>query len=128
MSERTALADLLRRTQSAHHEHQVNDLGGKRNEDWPQWYAQFLVDNGIADFVGRKPKQAELASLMKQSSETFEAAGSQGEWADFVAGELLDAEDPGSPKAPQQETPGTAQQQDNPGEGQEEIQNDGNPA
>jgi hypothetical protein len=90
MTEQTALADLLRRAQSAHHEHQVNDLGGKHSEDWPQWYAQFLIDNGMVDFVAGKPKQADLASFLKRSYESFEAAASKGDWVNLVAGELLE--------------------------------------
>lgn len=100
-----ALADLLRRTQSAHHEHQENDLGGKTNEDWPQWYAQFLIENGIADFISKKPKQADLSSFLKQSYERFEANAGKGDWGNFVAGEILDHEDLKSPSAPVPEEP-----------------------
>lgn len=89
----TALADLLRRTKSAHHDHQVNDLGGKYNEDWPQWYAEFLIDNGIADFLASRPKQANLGAFLKQSYEIFEASGGQGDWSDYIASELLAHQD-----------------------------------
>jgi len=88
-SSQTALADLLGRTKSAHHEHQANDLGGKYSKDWPQWYAHFLIENGIADFLSGKPNQGRLASFMEQSFAAFEAAGSIGDWANFVAGEIL---------------------------------------
>ncbi|HLE73179.1 MAG TPA: hypothetical protein VI688_02930 [Anaerolineales bacterium] len=89
----TALADLLRRTQSAHHEHQVNDLGGKYNEEWAQWYAEFLIDNGIADFLASPPKHANLAGFLDQGYRAFEAGGLPGDWADFIAGQLLEHHD-----------------------------------
>ena len=115
----TPLADLLWRTQSAHHEHQVNDLGGKYNEDWPQWYAEFLIDNGIADFLASPPKQAKLAGFLKQSYEAFEAGGSPGDWASFMAGDLLGHQDlvyP-SPTIPEKDTNGTQSEESSQSEG-----------
>jgi hypothetical protein len=115
----TALADLLRRTQSAHHEHQVNDLGGKYNEDWPQWYAEFLINNGIADFLASNPDRAKLAGFLKQSYEAFETGGNSGGWANFIAGHLLEHQDlyfP-SPTTPEEDIDGDKSEESSQTEG-----------
>ncbi len=36
------LADLLRRAQDAHGEYERQT--GERDEDWPSWYAQWMLD------------------------------------------------------------------------------------
>jgi hypothetical protein len=35
----------LRATSRAHHQHQTEDLAGVRNENWANWYANYLIDN-----------------------------------------------------------------------------------
>jgi catechol 2,3-dioxygenase-like lactoylglutathione lyase family enzyme len=37
------LASALRRAEAAHGEHEKNVLGGQRDENWPAWYAAYMV-------------------------------------------------------------------------------------
>src|SRR4026208_1385144 len=37
------LASALRRAEAAHGEHEKNVLGGQRDENWPEWYAAYMV-------------------------------------------------------------------------------------
>ena len=38
------LAELLRETSQAHGKHEKEELGGQFDEDWPAWYAGYLLD------------------------------------------------------------------------------------
>jgi hypothetical protein len=38
------LAELLRETSKAHGRYEQEELGGQRDDDWPTWYAQYLVE------------------------------------------------------------------------------------
>ncbi len=38
------LTDLLREAEQAHGKYETEELGGVRDEDWPTWYAAFIVD------------------------------------------------------------------------------------
>jgi hypothetical protein len=38
------LAGLLREAEAAHGAYEKEELGGARDEDWPQWYAEFIVN------------------------------------------------------------------------------------
>lgn len=44
------ILDALQRAAAAHGVHEAEDLGGKFDEEWPQWYAEHmtrtLADNG----------------------------------------------------------------------------------
>ena len=45
MAELTAdrLAKLLREAEAAHGKYETEELGGVRDEEWPAWYAEFIV-------------------------------------------------------------------------------------
>jgi hypothetical protein len=38
------LAGLLREAEKAHGRYEKEELGGKRDADWPSWYAEFIVN------------------------------------------------------------------------------------
>jgi hypothetical protein len=37
------LAQLLREAEAAHGVYETEELGGVRDEEWPAWYAEFIV-------------------------------------------------------------------------------------
>ena len=39
----STLADALRRAAEAHGKHEEEELGGVRDENWPDWYAEYMV-------------------------------------------------------------------------------------
>jgi hypothetical protein len=38
------LSRLLREAEAAHGQYEKEELGGERDEDWPSWYAEFIVN------------------------------------------------------------------------------------
>ena len=46
-----AVADLLRETETAHGAYETNVLGGVFDEEWPAWYAIYLLDHGLGDHL-----------------------------------------------------------------------------
>jgi hypothetical protein len=38
------LTSLLREAEEAHGRYEKEELGGERDEDWPRWYAEFIVN------------------------------------------------------------------------------------
>jgi hypothetical protein len=38
------LTRLLREAEEAHGRYEKEELGGERDEDWPSWYAEFIVN------------------------------------------------------------------------------------
>jgi hypothetical protein len=39
----SSLAQALRRAAEAHGKHEEEELGGVRDENWPDWYAEYMV-------------------------------------------------------------------------------------
>jgi hypothetical protein len=38
------LAELIQEAEEAHAEYEEEELGGERDEKWPVWYAQYIVE------------------------------------------------------------------------------------
>ena len=38
------LTRLLREAEAAHGKYEAEELGGERDEEWPAWYAEFVVN------------------------------------------------------------------------------------
>ncbi len=86
------LAELLRRTQAAHHDFEIVELEGKFDEQWPSWYAQFLIDNHISQLLGHEPAMDVLNAFLEHTSKEFQAGGGHGDWAAFTARRMLDTQ------------------------------------
>ncbi len=74
---RQDLEDALAGAGAAHHEYEENLLGGKRDEQWPGWYAAFVLGR-LGDF-------ASPTSL----SRWLEAAPAGGDWSASAAAHVL---------------------------------------
>lgn len=84
------LSELLQQAKAAHHDFEVMELGGGMDEQWPAWYAQYLLDNGLAGLLGRQPDGDSLAALLEQGSREHKAASSSEDWASYTARYLLE--------------------------------------
>ncbi len=47
-----AVAALFVQAQEAHHEFEATVLNGVYDEEWPRWYAEYAVENGLGGLVG----------------------------------------------------------------------------
>ncbi len=83
----TAIAALLRETESAHGAYETQMLGGVRDEDWPTWYATYLLDHGLADHLpgGETVKIEDLAATLKRLAADYEREQPEAPWPDVYA-------------------------------------------
>src|SRR3990172_2133383 len=84
------LAELLQQTKAAHHDFEIMELGGGRDEQWPAWYAQYLLDNGLAGLLGFQPDGDSLAALLEKGSRKQKAVSSSEGWESYPASYLLE--------------------------------------
>lgn len=85
------IASLLTAAGSAHHSYEQEELGGEFDKDWPQWYAAWLLENGLASAFTPPPGQKALADALERISAEHKAAEGDLSWADFTAPLLLAA-------------------------------------
>ena len=70
----TKLEELLGQAKAAHGEYERTELKGVYDQQWPRWYAQYAVDHGIGDVVGRSVSVDELAGLLSRSWDETQSA------------------------------------------------------
>jgi hypothetical protein len=84
------IAALLKKAQEAHHAYEKAELDGKYDEQWPAWYADFLLNNGLPALTGTTPDPDALAAFLERTSQQMKAEASQATWNDYTANKLLD--------------------------------------
>jgi|SRR3954467_10460246 len=89
----SAIVALLEAVESAHGTYETNELGGVRDEAWPQWYASYLLTHGLAERLGAPDLTPErLASRLVQLDADYRRAQPAIPWTTFYAERL--ASDP----------------------------------
>lgn len=87
------VAALLRQAEAAHGEYETTVLGGVYDEDWPRWYAAYLLEHGLPEHLsntGRADAGA-LAVTLKRLADDYERERPAEPWPDVYARRLLAA-------------------------------------
>ncbi len=82
------LAELLVKAGTAHHAYEQEELKGEYDENWPLWYAAFLVEEGIAALIKPPPGLQELSGELARITKEHKAQGEDKDWNRFVADAL----------------------------------------
>ena len=69
-----ALEGLLAAAEEAHGVYETSELNGVYDEGWPRWYAQYALDHGIRDVLGRNVTVDELAAFLAVSWDEAQGA------------------------------------------------------
>ena len=86
-----AIAQLLSATGSAHGEYEETALGGAYDEQWPDWYARYLVDHGLNDLHGRATSLSvdEVRQALREADAALKAEAADADWPAYYAGRFL---------------------------------------
>ena len=90
MADTARITELLSETASAHHSYEQDELGGARDEEWAQWYADRLLEQGLADSLSGSPSSDEVAAVLTAATADHEVEGSETEWSEYAAARLAD--------------------------------------
>ena len=69
-----AVTALLVQAGEAHHTFEATELNGVYDEEWPRWYADYAVENGLGGLVGHDITSDWLAQFLADSYAEFETA------------------------------------------------------
>jgi hypothetical protein len=83
----TAVAALLRETETAHGAYETNDLGGVYDQEWPAWYAAYLLDHGLRDLLpGAESLDVDnLTAMLARLAADYEQGEQTSPWPDVYA-------------------------------------------
>jgi|GEM_PF-2357823 len=77
------VAELRGRAGAAHGVYEEGELGGVYDQQWPQWYAAYLVAHGLSDLVGRALTAAQVAAWLADCDAAYKAACPGIGWAAY---------------------------------------------
>jgi hypothetical protein len=69
-----AITALLGDTEAAHGAYEKTELNGVYDREWARWYADYAIDHGISELLGRDISGDELATFLSTSYADFEGA------------------------------------------------------
>jgi hypothetical protein len=84
-----AIAALLSQTGSAHGVYEERELNGVYDQNWPDWYAAYLLQHGIGDLLNASITVESLSRLLKQYDQDYKRERPSVGWPDFYAQRLL---------------------------------------
>lgn len=65
---------LLVKAEAAHGVYEGTELNGVYDQDWPRWYAAYVVEHGMGALVGHELSAENLAEFLTSSSAEFQQA------------------------------------------------------
>ncbi len=85
-----AIARLLADTGAAHGDYETTALGGAYDEDWPGWYATYLLEHGLPDLLPRAADlgAARLGAILEHLDADYRREQPGGEWPTYYAERL----------------------------------------
>jgi hypothetical protein len=84
-----AVEALLAQTGSAHDVYEKNQLNGVYDQNWPDWYATYLLQNDLNDLLGTSLRAEQLSGMLRQYDRDFKQDHPGVNWAQFYAARLL---------------------------------------
>jgi hypothetical protein len=81
------LTSLLLQAEEAHGVYETTELNGVYHEEWAAWYADYAIDHGIGDLLGRPVVSGELGRFLASTFTEFKAADPKPDepWAAYTA-------------------------------------------
>ena len=84
-----AVAALLVQAGSAHGVYEENELNGVYDQNWPEWYAAYLVEHGLSELLGTPVTVEQLSGLLKQYDQDYKRERPGVGWPQFYAERLI---------------------------------------
>jgi hypothetical protein len=85
----TAVSALLSQAGAAHGVYEERELNGVYDQNWPDWYAAYLVQHRLGDLLNIPIAADQLSRLLKQYDEDYKQERPSVGWADFYARRLI---------------------------------------
>lgn len=82
-----AIRALLVEAEQAHGVYEATELNGVYDQEWPRWYARYLVEHGLGEMLGHDVDADELAASLAAGYADFEHVDPKptASWADYLA-------------------------------------------
>lgn len=80
---KSSLIYILTNAGNAHQVYEKEVLDGKRDEDWANWYADYLVKNGINEILDTDFTRSEMENVLRDAADEQKKVKSKLGWSVF---------------------------------------------
>lgn len=80
-----SIARLLAQAGSAHGVYEEQALGGVYDQNWPQWYAAYLIEHGLGALLKHSITLEQLSAWLKASDAAYRAEQPALSWPEYYA-------------------------------------------
>jgi hypothetical protein len=84
----TQIASLLSQAGSAHHHFEQSVLKGVYDQEWPAWYADYVIQRGLGELLPAPVTVESLAQFLTKNYEVYKRENSKLNWADYTAQQI----------------------------------------
>jgi hypothetical protein len=70
----TDITSLLLEAEQAHGVYESIELNGVYDQDWPRWYAAYVIEHGLADVVGHATPLDRVTMVLESAYAEFDRA------------------------------------------------------
>jgi hypothetical protein len=81
---------LLSMAGNAHHSYEKKVLNGRADEQWAEWYADYLIGHGIDNVIGDRLAAEILTRFLLETERERLSDATRLNWTEFAARKLVD--------------------------------------
>jgi hypothetical protein len=85
----SAVRERLEQAGVAHEEYEATALRGVRDEEWPAWYAGYLVEHGLGELLPGLENAEALAAMLAELDADYRREQPADGWPEFYAARLV---------------------------------------
>lgn len=85
----TQIAKLLAEAGSAHHYFEQVVLKGVYDQDWPAWYADYILEHGLNTLLEQPVNKEGFSQFLFESNELRKQQTPEPDWVDYTAREIV---------------------------------------
>ena len=80
------ITSLLLEAEQAHGVYESIELNGVYDQDWPRWYAEYVIEHGLAEIVGHTTPLDRVTMVLETAYAEFDRADPKpaGSWAEHI--------------------------------------------
>jgi hypothetical protein len=82
------IAKLLSEAGSAHHHFEQTVLKGVYDQEWPAWYADYVIQHGLGELLASPVTVEQLSRFLAENYELYKKENSKLGWADYTAQQI----------------------------------------
>jgi hypothetical protein len=84
------ISALLSQAGSAHHQYEQTVLKGVYDQDWPTWYADYAIKNGLVELLNQAVTVEQISQFFRQRNEDYKRENPSQNWADYTAKKMTE--------------------------------------